>query len=75
MKCKRLLLVILSIAMTSSMACGKRVSEKVVSKYNIEAKALSEPVEKISAANKINFRITWRSESISSDIYFCYSII
>jgi serine protease inhibitor len=58
MKCKRLLLVILSIAMTSSVACGKRVSEKVVSKYNIEAKALSEPVEKISSANnKMAFKM------------------
>jgi len=58
MKCKRLLVVILSIAMTSSVACGKRVSDKAVSKYNIEAKAISEPVEKISSANnKMAFKM------------------
>jgi serine protease inhibitor len=58
MKCKRLLLVVLSIAMTSSVACGKRASDKVVNKYNIEAKVISQPVEKISSANnKMAFKM------------------
>jgi serine protease inhibitor len=58
MKCKRLLLVILSIAMTSSVACGKRASDKALNEYNIEAKALSGPVEKISSANnKMAFKM------------------
>lgn len=58
MKCKSTLLVGLFLIMTSSIACSQKEPGKVISKYNIEAKAFSKPVDKISSANnKMAFKM------------------
>ena len=69
MKCKSILLVGMSLVMTLSIACSQKGPDKVISKYNIEAKELSKPVDKISTANnKMAFKMLKSTLSGNKDM-------
>lgn len=54
MKCKSILIVVLSLAMTTSMACSRKASDKVVSKYNKETYTVEFPKIQMEFEQELN---------------------
>ncbi|MBU3101336.1 MULTISPECIES: serpin family protein [Clostridium] len=69
MKYKSILIVVMSLVMMLSSSCSQKGPDKVISKYNIKAKELSQPVDKISVANnKMAFKMLKSTLSGNKDM-------